>query len=302
MAETESVEKSVERYFDHFARALEMYENIESIGEYNAIGMGGSGIAGKFFEDMGYVKSISCYFSKDLEKNLQKENNVIISYSGNTKETLSWIESGTIKKYVALTSGGKLEKLALNTGNYLVKLPGGMQPRASFPYMLVALAKLHSKETYEKIKADVENAKKRKDKLRREAEKISEELEGPILVYGDCISKTIAYRAKTQLNENAKELALFNQIPEALHNEVEALKKFKGSILIIAGEEHSRNIIKGMKEVFNDKKILSYFVSKNMIEAVYFVDMLSIFYGKKTGVKDLDSVDTIKRLKVKVNE
>ena len=302
MGEKESVEVSVNKFFEHFSRAIELYENIKSIGEFNAIGMGGSGIAGKFFEDKGIAKTISCPYSKELENILEKENTVFVSYSGNTKETLSWLEAENIKNYVALTSGGKLEKKALEDDSYLIKLPEGLQPRASFPYMLMALAKLHSEDTFNKIKEMVKEAEDKKKGIEEKAKAIARELEEPIIIYGDCLSKTIAYRGKTQLNENAKALTLFNVIPEALHNEIEGIKKFEGTILIIGRSNFSRKIERAMKEIFKDKKVLSHFVSQNIIEGVYFVDVLSIEYAKKIGVKDMSKVNTIKEFKVKVNE
>jgi glucose/mannose-6-phosphate isomerase len=63
------------------------------------------------------------------------------SYSGNTEETLSAYEQG--KKagasILCITSGGQLETLATANGDSVLRLPGGLPPRAALGHSLFAL-------------------------------------------------------------------------------------------------------------------------------------------------------------------
>ena len=58
------------------------------------------------------------------------------------------------------------------------------------------------------------------DALAARAAEIAERLaDNTPLIYGD-LTMPVAYRWKTQINENAKQHAFYNQLPELDHNEI----------------------------------------------------------------------------------
>ena len=272
----EPVEISVRRFFEHFEKAFELYKDVESIGPFTVAGMGGSAIAGIILSSIADVEVINCpkgAYKKPLKKPL-----VLVSYSGNTWETLSWASEASF----ALTSNGKLSTLGIP----LAKLPGGLQPRAAFPYMITALAKLYSNNLLDKLKAMVEEAKRHKEEAEKAALAISSKLKEPIVSYATCGWEGVAYRLKTQLNENAKAMAFFSRLPEAFHNEIEN----PPASAVVVG--------KGFDEIKAFTQAHTY-EPLNIIDGVYFADTLSIHYAKKKAV-NMDDVPNIKKLKAMI--
>jgi glucose/mannose-6-phosphate isomerase len=66
------------------------------------------------------------------------------SYSGNTEETLAALAAAETKgaQIAVVSAGGKLAALAREKGHTFFEIPGGIQPRMSSFYMLVALVTL----------------------------------------------------------------------------------------------------------------------------------------------------------------
>lgn len=285
----ESIEKSVDKFFDYFGEAIEKYKDLESIGEMNIIGMGGSGVVGKILRSFADVEVVSCFY--DPKKKLKYKNNVLISYSGNTKETLSWVNKGE----VAICSGGKLYEEAKKRGWKLITIPKDLQPRASFPYMLVIVAKLYSDELYNKIVRDFEEAYKKKEVLDRRANEIANELSKgkEILIIGDCETEGICYRAKTQINENSKKSVILSTLPEAFHNEVEGIPNLEGKVFLLSKSFEWREVF---EDLFKDKVIAEEYRG-NLVESIYLVDKISIELGKIRKVGDMTSVEVIKKIK-----
>ncbi len=294
----ESVEKSVESFFEHFEKAFEKYKGLESIGNFTAIGMGGSGIAGKFIENEYGGNSLNTFYEEKLEKKLLK-NVVLVSYSGNTWETLSWT---SINDFVAMSSGGKLKEIAKEKGKRWIELPSGLAPRASFPYMITALAKLNSEKAFDDLKNKVMEAYEKREEIKERAREFSEMVEEEILIYGESSTQPQAYRAKTQLNENAKASCHFGLIPEMLHNEVEGLRYFNGTIIVFGLNNSTLKAGKIIGKTLS-KKVLIYKSRGNYIEDVYFSDLLSVFYSHKKGIRgeEMDKVKIIKKIKDEIN-
>ena len=156
------------------------------------------------------------------------------SYSGNTEETLACYEAaGALgATRVAVTSGGRLAEIARADGVPVIPVAGGFQPRAAVAYMTVAALEV----------ARLCGAGPR---MGSEIDVAADHLEQLVLEWGaegpdDALSKTlaralrdsvpviagagltspIAYRWKTQFNENAKIPAFTHELPELDHNEV----------------------------------------------------------------------------------
>jgi glucose/mannose-6-phosphate isomerase len=153
------------------------------------------------------------------------------SYSGNTEETLACFEAAgeAGAPRVALTTGGKLAEAARSAGVPVIGVPSGMQPRAAVVYSVVgALACASACGAAPSIRDEIEAGS---ELLRRLAEGASEEGSHPKelalalrgrtpVFYGAGATAPVAYRWKTQVNENAKRPAFAATLPEADHNEV----------------------------------------------------------------------------------
>jgi glucose/mannose-6-phosphate isomerase len=166
------------------------------------------------------------------------ENSLVFaaSNSGNTAETLACYAAARKAKasVVAFTTGGKLAELAAADGTALVTFPGGLQPRAAVGYsfvpLLVAAARLGLMP--ELLIDDVDEASAVLRSVRNscnpevaykdnEAKELAGGWVGKIpVIYGSQGERgVVAYRWKTQINENAKAYAVCNVFPELNHNE-----------------------------------------------------------------------------------
>jgi len=140
------------------------------------------------------------------------------SYSGDTAETLSAYElarDAGAPRLVATTGGG-LAARARADGVPVVPLPGGFQPRAAVGYALVtaleAAAVLAQQLAAEWGPDGPEEG---------DAKRIARALHGSIpVIVGAELTAGVAYRWKTQLNENAELPAFASELPEHDHNEV----------------------------------------------------------------------------------
>src|SRR6185503_18602165 len=161
---------------------------------------------------------------------------VASSYSGDTAEVLSAVDVALARRVptVAITSGGALAALADAHGLSRVALPAGLMPRMALGYMVFpALGVLTAAGIPVATDEDVEDALRvvtgqaaelgpevvtDKNDAKRLAVAIGRRLPA---VYGGSLTATAAYRWKTDLEENAKLLALAGAVPEMNHNEIE---------------------------------------------------------------------------------
>lgn len=159
------------------------------------------------------------------------------SYSGETVETLSAVEAALERSVpiVALTAGGRLGELAAARRLARVRLPAGLMPRMALGYLfLPALRILKDAGLVVATDSEIGEALGILDSLARDLapERPAAQNEAKRLalamstrmpaVYGGPATAAIAYRWKTDLEENAKGFALAGSVPEMNHNEVEA--------------------------------------------------------------------------------
>jgi glucose/mannose-6-phosphate isomerase len=154
------------------------------------------------------------------------------SYSGNTEETLAVYEQAAGLRRIVATTGGKLADLARADGVEMIELPTGLQPRAAVAYALVvALEVAAAVGVCQSWASSVEGAAQltralvagwgpgaTDDSL---AKQLARGLHGTVpQIAGAGITEAIAYRWKTQINENAKMPCSAHQLPELDHNEI----------------------------------------------------------------------------------
>jgi glucose/mannose-6-phosphate isomerase len=156
------------------------------------------------------------------------------SYSGNTEETLACYESaGALgAKRTVVTTGGRLAEMARADGVPVIPLPGGFQPRAAVAYMVVAALEVAAQcGAGPRLTPEIDVAASHTEQLVAEwgpdaaedslAKEIARGLLGTTpVIAGAGLTTPIAYRWKTQINENAKQPCFTHELPELDHNEI----------------------------------------------------------------------------------
>ena len=156
------------------------------------------------------------------------------SYSGDTEETLACYEgAGALgAPRIVATTGGRLAELAREDGVPLIPWAGGYQPRAAVAYTTVAaLEGAALCGAAPSVRSEVDVAAAHAEELVTEwgpdgaddnlAKELAHGLHDTVpLIAGSGLTGPIAYRWKTQLNENAKLHAFAHELPELDHNEI----------------------------------------------------------------------------------
>jgi glucose/mannose-6-phosphate isomerase len=156
------------------------------------------------------------------------------SYSGDTEETLAIYDAaGALgARRIVATTGGQLAESAREDGVPVIPLPGGFQPRAAVAYSLVvALEVAGLCGAGERLHAEIDVAAAHAEQLVAEwgpeghdsclAKDLARSLHGTIpQIAGAGLTSPIAYRWKTQINENAKTPCFSDDLPELDHNEI----------------------------------------------------------------------------------
>ncbi len=289
-----------------FRGTLEVPEGIENVV---IAGMGGSGIAGKIFQELYTKKPVSLVTSYDIPEFIGKKTLfVAISYSGNTEETIQAVNKAKKKgaQIRAISSGGKLAELVENT----VIVPKGFQPRSAVGYLSVPLLRgfglLDDKdvELTKNLLSDLDTHQSRFEKFGND---IFQNKSIPV-IFGTPGLNAIAYRWKTQFNENAKVLAYSTSFPELNHNDTMALentyRKDEFYFFVLTSrtpEKEISNRIRITSELCNIEmhKVEGEgnTVFANTFTLIHKGDYISYFLAKKRGVdpRDVAIIENLKR-------
>ncbi|MBV9049049.1 MAG: bifunctional phosphoglucose/phosphomannose isomerase [Solirubrobacterales bacterium] len=157
-----------------------------------------------------------------------------VSYSGNTEETLAVYEAaGALgAARIVATTGGKLADQARGEHVPVIPLPGGFQPRSAVAYTLVVALEVAALcGAGERLHAEIDVAAAHAEELVARwgpegpddslAKELARGLRDTVpQVYGAGLTAPVAYRWKTQLNENAKAPGFSHELPELDHNEI----------------------------------------------------------------------------------
>jgi glucose/mannose-6-phosphate isomerase len=203
-------------------------------------GMGGSSISGDLLRAYLHVEChvplmVNRHYS--LPAFVGPETLVCaVSFSGNTEETLSAFGEARARgaSLLAVTSGGQLAEMADAWRIPCVRVPEGLPPRATLGYlftpMLVTLARLgliadQSAPLAEAIEVLRELGAQYRpgiETFRNLPKALAIDLHDKFpVIYGvQDLSDVVAYRWRTQFNENSKVLASHQAFPELNHNEV----------------------------------------------------------------------------------
>lgn len=229
-------------------------------------GMGGSAITGNYLEALAnFNKSKNqtlVWRSYNIPLFLNNEwIAIVISYSGNTEETLSMIsqlQENEIETYV-ISSGGKLEKFAKNHDLNFTKIPSGYPPRFALPiifgraYRLTEiLLNLHP------ISYQMRDHINNFDNLENLSllGLISNSILSKIpIILSDNEFAALSIRFRSQLNENSKLMAHNYVLPEFSHNAIVGFENLKHSnycLVVIKSGKYENQRTRLHREFFEE--------------------------------------------------
>ncbi len=316
---------------------LESSSNLEKISYENLLimGMGGSGVAGDVMKVLSNEisdKNIIVHKDYSIPKQFLKFRPLclFISYSGNTEETLSGISDAKKNNldWIVISSGGKLIDIAQEEGKDYIKIPNGLQPRAAFGYLTLAISRILDIVEGSDYVSQLNEASSYLDKLSEKAEEsdinkfslnICESInKKTVIIYsGTNMSKVVSSRWKTQINENAKSKAFVGYLPEVHHNEILSWDadidgSIKNYIVILIRDKNEHVQISKRfeftKELIGEKvNIVEVNLNnqestlKTLLELVLLGDLVSLNLANKLTINP-ENIDTIENLKKLLGE
>jgi glucose/mannose-6-phosphate isomerase len=257
---------------------------------------------------------------------------IAASYSGNTEETISALSQAEAKgaQIVVIDSGGKLEQLAVEKDHPYLKIPKAEQPRYAVFSMFRATVDILSAVglvrvddvpgQFESVAAHVTEASKawRPEVPTKDnpAKQLAQELMGrSVVIYASANLFAAAYKWKISCNENAKQVAWCNQLPEFNHNEfigwseqprdkpyaVVDLRSNLDHPRIQKRFELSERLLSGMRPAPNIVDVQGNNHLEQLIWAVTFGDFVTLYLALLNGL-DPAPVDLVEKLKAEMSK
>lgn len=281
------------------AEKIKLPENYKNINQIIVCGMGASAIGGDLVKDFSKIP-IFVNRSYNLPAFVDGKSLIIlISYSGGTKEVLSCLEEAQKKrsKIFVITTGSQLLEKAENLKLPVYKIDYLSAPRLALPHLFLPLLKILENFDFLKTKINLKTAfsllvcfgKKLNlttSKKENFAKSLAYEIHSRIpIIIASAEFKEAARRWKTQFNENAKNFAFFEILPELKHNAVEGIDfpnagKSKLFFLLLQTELNDRQ----SKESF---ELLEKFFKRNKVKSKK-INVNDI--GKSCGIKEEESL------------
>ncbi len=299
-------------------------------------GMGGSALAALLVKSwLNDVIAIPFEVVREytLPKYVDESTLVIVSScSGNTEETLSCLDDAVAQnaQIAILTSGGTLLERAKKGDITYITLPdrSQLEPRMTTIAQIRSLARLlaHFGIIDEKYFVQIAEAS---DWLHSESELWAKTVnvernyaklmaliavgKTPVF-YGGSLMAPLAYKWKISWNENAKNIAFWNTIPESNHNEFigwtsHPIEKPFVVFDLVSELEHPRiqkrfnlndRLLSGMRPKSNVIPIQGTSVIEQLLWGCILADYVSIYVAILNGV-DPTRVDLIEKLKKEMN-
>ena len=234
-----------------------------------------------------------------------------VSYSGNTEETLSAFDDAAKKKanIMAVTSGGMLGSKAKK----VIKIPSGLQPRAALGYLFFPVLGVLANSNIVDVKSsEVEemlDILSKTDDFKVVGERIAKKIKQRIpLVYASEMLEPVAYRWKTQFNENSKSAAFYHVFSEMNHNEIvgyQNINKNDFVAIFIRDKQDNDRIKKRMditKEIISTRIDIEEIFTRGesllarMFSGIYYGDFASYYLALANRI-DPTPVNVIENLK-----
>jgi len=308
--------------------AKESYEmnlekfNVKDVDHIVFAGMGGSGTIGDVMssllsKDDIHVSVVKGYL---LPKTVDSNTLVVLtSISGNTDETLTILRNNlkSNAKFIAFSSGGKLQELSQKNNISHYSIPEYHSPRASFLTFLYSIINV-LEDVLPLKRTDVIESFLKLDEVKNEinssnlnkkncALNLAKWISDIPLMYYPLGLQAAAVRFKNSMQENAKTHTIIENIVEASHNGVVAWEKStKVQPILLQGIDDyvkTKERWKIIKEFFNENGIKYQEVfSKNgsilskIVCLIYQLDLTSIYHAAMSGIdpSPVNSIDFIK--------
>jgi len=306
-----------------------------SLDKVVIVGMGGSAIGGEVLK--GFVEE-RCQIPVEVIRDYSvpgyvDKNTLLIAstYSGNTEETLSACSQALSKKakIIVISTDGKITQWAQSYKLPLYQFHYQTEPRQAFGFSFVSLLGIFDKLGFIDVKEDYQKAilllKNLQNQLKPEvpttsnqAKQLAGELYNKmVIVFGAGHLRAVARRFKTQLNENAKQMAFWEELPEACHNFIVGLnwpKKLSEEVFLLLLDSkfvHPRIMLRYtvIQEIFAKANIPFRTIRMNpatdplteLLSLIYLLDFVSYYLAILNKV-DPREIENIRYLKQKLEE
>ena len=233
---TDAFREQVMTLPDQFGHSPSPLGSLPRDGRLIIAGLGGSGLAGEFLS-LGLEGVRETLVVRDLKLPELRDRDALmaISYSGNTRETLSvWREAGERGlARAAVASGGRLLEAARKDDLPHVEVPGGMAPRSGLGYLLRGCWSLvpdGPEPGWDEVGAHLRKLVTHWIGSSDSAGPIDEvlsQLRGslPVFLAWDHGSRLAGRRWVADLAENAKVPSVLWEFPESAHNAIMTLAR-----------------------------------------------------------------------------
>jgi glucose/mannose-6-phosphate isomerase len=316
------------------ARALPLPRGFRSGERVVVLGMGGSGIGGSLARalaiDLGATVPVHVVRGYALPAFVDERSLVVaLSNSGNTEETLSAfrqaLDAGA--RCVAVATGGELLALAQRHRTPALAFAWQGEPRSAVGWSLGSVLAICGKlGLLPDLRAEVPAAARHMRRLvsevgrdvperRNPAKQLARRLAGalPVIVGAEALA-TVAYRWRTQINENAKSWAIADELPEQNHNAPvgyglpETLVPLLRVVLMRHASMHPRNALRvdATVEQLGASGLAAYVldvpgptVFAQALWALQFGDLVSWYMGILHGV-DPSEISALEHLKAQM--
>jgi len=287
----------------------------EPVSNIIVCGMGGSAIGGDILRAYLSETGIPVIVNRDYRLPKFVDNTSLVfavSYSGNTEETLSAYDEAVKKdaQVIAITTGGKLAEKSKRT----ITLPKGYQPRAALGYLFFPMiGLLHNSDVIEARNEELNEMLellKNTKAFREKGEAIAKKIKGKTpIVYASPLFEPVAYRWKTEFNENSKQAAFCHIVPEMNHNELvgyENMERSKFIAVFLRDRQDDPRIRKRMdicKGIIErhvdviDVETQGNSLLARMFSTIYLGDMASYYLAleNRTDPTPVDIIEQLKR-------
>jgi glucose/mannose-6-phosphate isomerase len=220
------------------AAALELPREFGEVDRIVVLGMGGSGIGGALLQGLALhlqvhvpVVTVRGY---TLPAYVDARSLVLASSnSGNTEETIAALEQAIEAgaRCVVIATGGRLLEIARERGLPALSFSWAGEPRAALGWSFASLLAICSTagllpaldgvrgDALQSMRALGGQITRSVDEAVNPAKRLARTLAGrlPVFVGAEALAP-VAYRWRTQVNENANSWAIFDELPEMNHN------------------------------------------------------------------------------------
>ncbi|MHB8377781.1 MAG: bifunctional phosphoglucose/phosphomannose isomerase [Dehalococcoidia bacterium] len=219
-------------------RRLDLPRGYGDVNRVVVLGMGGSGIGGALMQGLavhlGAPVPVLTVRGYRLPAYVDERSLVLASSnSGDTEETVAALEQAVESgaRCVAITTGGRLLEIAREQGLPALTFAWTGEPRAALGWSFASLLGICSAlgllpaldasrgEALASMRALGAQITRSVDEAVNPAKRLARRLEGrlPVFVGAEALAP-VAYRWRTQVNENAKSWAIAEELPEMDHN------------------------------------------------------------------------------------